>query len=276
MDTAVVAAAARELIDKFRSDRGPQLAAMIAYYALLSFVPLVFIAVSIVGFFGHASASSAFVKKLGHIFPDSSLKTIASTINDIRSHSTVLGILGLVFLVWTSLGLFGALESAFNIVYSRPNRAFVEGKLRAMTALSALLVLLFVGLGVGSLGYGELERLIPGLAGNPVAAYALPLVVSAAAVFGFLLFAYYLLPNVPQGLRDVLPGAVVATTVLEATFQALPVYLHLSRNSTAQRAFGGPVILLVWLYVMANVTVFGAEVNWWLARRRTGPQPSLF
>jgi len=26
--------------------------------------------------------------------------------------------------------------------------------------------------------------------------------------------------------------------------------------------------LLVWLYVMANVTVLGAEVNWWLAHRR--------
>jgi uncharacterized BrkB/YihY/UPF0761 family membrane protein len=23
------------------------------------------------------------------------------------------------------------------------------------------------------------------------------------------------------------------------------------------------VILLVWLYVMANVIVFGAELNWW-------------
>jgi uncharacterized BrkB/YihY/UPF0761 family membrane protein len=28
------------------------------------------------------------------------------------------------------------------------------------------------------------------------------------------------------------------------------------------------VILLIWLYVMANVIVFGAEINWWLARGR--------
>ena len=31
---------------------------------------------------------------------------------------------------------------------------------------------------------------------------------------------------------------------------------------------GGPVILLVWLYVMANVIVIGAELNEWLSRRR--------
>ena len=48
----------------------------------------------------------------------------------------------------------------------------------------------------------------------------------------------------------------------------LPIYLDLARGSPVLQAFGGPVILLVWLYVMANVIVFGAEINWWMARRR--------
>jgi uncharacterized BrkB/YihY/UPF0761 family membrane protein len=33
------------------------------------------------------------------------------------------------------------------------------------------------------------------------------------------------------------------------------------------RALGAPVILLIWLYVMANAIVLGAEVNWWRATR---------
>lgn len=49
---------------KFQADRGPYLAAMIAHYALLSFVPLTFIALSMLGFFGHAKASDSLVKKL--------------------------------------------------------------------------------------------------------------------------------------------------------------------------------------------------------------------
>jgi uncharacterized BrkB/YihY/UPF0761 family membrane protein len=32
------------------------------------------------------------------------------------------------------------------------------------------------------------------------------------------------------------------------------------------------VILLVWLFVMANVIVLGAEVNWWFWQRRPRPQ----
>ena len=62
-----------------------------------------------------------------------------------------------------------------------------------------------------------------------------------------------------------LPGAVVAAVVLEATFQVLPLYLRYSSNVVALKAFGAPALLLVWLYVMANVIVFGAEINWWLS-----------
>ncbi|HXR12514.1 MAG TPA: hypothetical protein VN770_09480, partial [Gaiellaceae bacterium] len=40
------------------------------------------------------------------------------------------------------------------------------------------------------------------------------------------------------------------------------------------RVLGGPVILLLWLYVMANVIVLGAELNWWVAQRREAANPS--
>src|SRR5262249_41965259 len=114
-----------------------------------------------------------------------------------------------------------------------------------------------------------LDRLAPGVGHNSVVAYAVPVVVSSMAVFGFLLCVYYFLTNVEHTFWDVLPGALVTTVVLEVTFQALPIYLHVARDSTPQRAFGGPVILLVWLYLMANVIVLGAEYHWWRSARAT-------
>ena len=96
----------------------------------------------------------------------------------------------------------------------------------------------------------------------------LSILASTAASFAFLLVSYYMLTNVPHTLTDVLPGAAAGTVVLGVTFQVLPVYLDLAQDSPALQAFGGPVILLVWLYLMANVIVLGAELNWWIARRR--------
>jgi uncharacterized BrkB/YihY/UPF0761 family membrane protein len=64
-------------------------------------------------------------------------------------------------------------------------------------------------------------------------------------------------------LGDVIPGAVASAVLLEGSFQVLPLYVRGLTELPALQAAGGPVVLLVWMYVMANLIVFGAEVNWW-------------
>jgi membrane protein len=257
---------------KFFRDRGTHLAAMIAYYALLSFFPLLFLALALLGLAGRADETSYVVTELKRAFPGASIAGIVKTVRTVQDNATTLGIVGGVALLWASLSLFSVLESAFNIVYDRPNRSFLRGKALAIVFMTTSLVVLFVGLLAGSLGFDVLKRYVPGFAGNPVAAYALSVVISTVAVFAFVLSAYHRLTNADLSWREVLPGAVVATLGLESTFQVLPVYLRLSNNVPAAQAFGGPVILLVWLYVMSIVIVFGAEVNWQLGQWK--PQES--
>jgi membrane protein len=263
-----------EPLGKFFADRGPHLAAMIAYFALLSFVPLLFLTVSLLGLAGRPDESSYLVTELKRAFPGSSVASIVHTVREIQNHATALGIVGGAALLWTSLSLFSVLESAFNIVYGQPNRSFLRGKLLAVGLMLLSLVSLFVGLLAGSIGFDLLKRYAGGVAGNSYVAYGLSVAVSLLAIFVFLVAVYYLLTNVEHTFAEVLPGAVVAAIVLEASFQVLPIYVRFSNNVVALKAFGGPALLLVWLYVMSNVMVFGAEVNWWLAhrRRQVGPE----
>src|SRR5918912_2299371 len=262
-----------EPLGKFFADRGPHLAAMIAYFALLSFVPLLFLLASLLAVAGRPDESTFLVTELKRAFPGSSISSIVHTVREIQKHATALGILGGAALLWTSLSLFSVLESAFNIVYGQPNRSFLRGKLLAVGLMLLSLVTLFVGLLVGSFGFDLLRRYAGGFAGNSYVAYGVSVVVSLVAVFVFLIVVYYLLTNVEHSFADVLPGAVTAAIVLEASFQVLPLYVRFSSNVVALKAFGGPALLLVWLYVMANVIVFGAEVNWWRSEGRHAPQP---
>jgi membrane protein len=260
-------------VEKFLADRGTHLAAMIAYFALLSLVPLVFLALALLGLFGRVDAESYFVAELNHLFPAGSIEDVVRVVRSIQRNAAALGIVGAVFLLWTSLSLFSVLESAFNIVYGRPNRSFLRGKALAVVLLISSLVVLFVGLVAGSIGYQLLQRFAPGVAGNTYVAYVLSIAVSTVAVFVFLFSVYYLLTNVKLTFSEVLPGAIFATVVLQATFQILPLYVRLSRDVVVLQAFGTPVILLVWMYVMANVIVLGAEVNCLLGHaREPGPE----
>jgi membrane protein len=254
---------------KFFADRGTHLAAMIAYFALLSMVPLVFLALALLGLFGRADETSLFVQELELLFPSQEVSDIVGVVRSIQRNAATLGIVGAAFLLWTSLSLFSVLESAFNIVYGLPNRSFLRGKALAVLLMASSLILLFVGLVVGSFGYELLDRFAPALTANAFVGYALPILVSTGAVFVFLVSVYFVLTNVRLSLREVLPGTVVATVLLQLTFQVLPVYDRYARDPDliVLRAFGGPVILLIWLYVMANAIVLGAEVNWWRSRR---------
>jgi membrane protein len=257
----------RDLVQKFYADRGPHLAAMIAYFALLSFVPLTFLSLSVLGLTGRADESSFLVREIKKTLPGTPIDQIVNLVHAVQDNAAALGIVGGVALLWTSLSLFSVLESAFNIVYGRPNRSFLRGKGLAVLLMVSSLVTLFVALLTGSLGVSALQEYAP-VVSNPITAYALSIGVSLLGVFLFLVSCYYVLTNEDDlALREVLPGAIFAAILLEATFQVLPLYQRYADLNPALRAFGAPAILLVWLYVMANVIVFGAELNWWFARR---------
>jgi membrane protein len=257
----------RDLWRKFFADRGTHLAAMIAYFALLAFVPLTFLALAFLGLTGRADESSFLVKEIKHALPGTPIERIIDLVHSVQDNAATLGIIGAAALLWTSLSLFSALESAFNIVFGRPNRSFLHGKGLASLLMVGSLVTLFLALLAGSFGVAALKEYAPGFASNNGVAYAVSIAVSFLGVFAFLLSVYVLLPNDDVSVRDVLPGTIIAAALLEATFQVLPIYQRYADLNPALRAFGAPAILLVWLYVMANVIVFCCEINWWRVRR---------
>src|ERR1700712_1763537 len=174
---------------------------MIAYFALLSLVPLLFLALALLGLVHQADEGSFFVRELSKTFPNTSLDAILRAVRGIQANATALGIVGAAFLLWSSLSFFSVLESAFNIVYGRPNRGFLHGKALATMMMVGSLVSLFASLVVGSIGQ-EVLKLYLGFQGNDTLARVLAIVVSALGLFVFLTSAYYVLTNVDLKLRD--------------------------------------------------------------------------
>jgi membrane protein len=257
-----------QLWKKFFADRGTHLAAMVAYFALLSFVPLVFLALALFGFTHRADASDFFVSELKRAFPGTSVKSIVKLAHSVQDNAAALGIIGGVGLLWSSLSLFSALESALNIVYGLPNRGFLRGKGIAAALMSSMIAVLFTSLVIGGLGVSILRSSAPDVADNTALAYSLSIAASLLGVFVFLLAVYRWLPNTPVSWTEALPGAILGAVALELSFQVLPTFARYADVNVTLRTLGGPAILIVWLYVMANVLLFGGELNWWWRQRR--------
>ncbi len=258
------------IVSKFLADRGTHLAAMIAYFALLSFVPLLFLALSLTALAGQQTESSYLVEELRRAFPASSVDRLINVVRSIQDQATSIGIIGGIALLWGALGFFSVLESAFNIVYGLPNRSFIRQKLLVLVLVAGSLAVLFIALVVGSVGVDLIHN--TGVAGG-VLSYVYALALSTLLIFGLVWTLYNLLTNAALTWKETFPGAVFATLLLQASFQLLPLFVRLTDGDLVTlQAFGGLVLLLFWLYLMANVLVLGAEVNWWFRYGRAAAE----
>ena len=255
----------RGVVSTFLAVRGTHVAALIAFYALLAIFPLVFITLSLAGLFGEQGETSRLVEQLQRAFPGVSARRLANTVNEFREQAIFLGLIGGVGLLWSSLGLFSALESAFNIVYGVTNRTFAHGKVLMLAMVAGLLAVMFVALAVGALG---VEVLLGFRGVGTTLAYAFPVALQALLLFGLLWVVYHVLPNTKLTWKAAVPGAAGASAALTASFQGVPLFVRATDNLVALRAFGGATLLLVWLFLMANILVLGAVINWRLAVRR--------
>src|SRR5918997_4507504 len=93
----------RTIFGRFFENRGTHFAAIIAYFALLSFVPLVFLAFALLAVAGRVGEESFLVEELQRAFPSASIDSIVTAVETVRDNATALGIAGGVMLLWSSL-----------------------------------------------------------------------------------------------------------------------------------------------------------------------------
>lgn len=257
------------VLRNFFADRGTHLAAMIAYYALLSLIPFLFLVLTLIGLIGEPRETSYLVQQLTRTLPGEPVQDVVDLVAALRRNVASFGLIGLVSLIWTSLGFLSAAGSALNIIYEVPDRAFVRQKLFILVIVSSTVVTVFAALVVATTVFAWVADIDGGVLGGVVTIRTVvSLLLTTLATFAFLWVVYRYLPNADVRPREALPGAIWATLVLQLSFQLLPLYVAFAEGLPTLRAFGGIVILLVWLFVMANVFVLGGELNFWLGRGR--------
>ncbi|TKX81706.1 YihY/virulence factor BrkB family protein [Halorubrum sp. SD626R] len=243
---------ARRVVDVAIDRQVTFLAAAIAYYAFVSLVPaLLLLVVVATAVFGEVIAGELVASAGGFLTPAGE-EAVTGAVSSAGGR-TGAGVLGVAVLLWSTLKVFRGLDTAFAELYG-----VKEPPDFAKQLTDAGSVVLGVGVGVG----------VMVIVGAFVAAAdAVPTVeaVSILVLPGFLavvfLPMYYLLPQPRIGLREALPGAVVAAvgwTLLQTGFQ---VYAASAGQFQVYGVIGGILLLVTWLYLAAVVVVVGGVVN---------------
>ncbi|MCU4971648.1 YihY/virulence factor BrkB family protein [Halobacteria archaeon AArc-m2/3/4] len=234
------------------------LAAGFAYYAFVSLIPLVLLALVVGSLLGGEELAQRLVEYAGDLLPDAGdeLVTDALTTEAGRAEATVVA---LVVAVWGGLKVFRGLSQAFDAVYDTDEEdSMLEQIKQGITVIFgiALALTLMVAMGV-VLGIVSSEIPFAGL---------LSWVILILGLFLAFVPIYYMLPPIPVEVREILPGAAFAAigwTVLQAGFQ---FYAANAAQYEAYGAVGAVLLFVTWLYFAGILILLGAVVNVVLSR----------
>lgn len=244
---------------RFSEDRAGNLAALIAYYAFFSIFPLLLALVTILGYVlgGNESLRQQVLSSALKNFPLLKPQDIGSL-----SGNAFALVVGLLLALWSGLSVANTAQQAFNTVHDVAKVDFPGFVPRLVRSLE-LIGIVGGGLVVTTLLQGALSG---------AATYGLDLgvgVVVLGAVVGVILntivfvYAFRRLTVRELGWSDVFPGAVI-TAVAWFVLQKVGTSLLNNKVNGAQGTYGTFAVvigLLFWFYLLAQITLYCAEIN---------------
>ncbi|MDB5667097.1 MAG: YihY/virulence factor BrkB family protein [Alphaproteobacteria bacterium] len=251
-------------------------AAGVAFYAFLAFVPLLAALVLTYGLVAEPATVVRHFQQLTAVMPADAARLIGEQLMSMTKTASTQKGLGLLLAIL--LSLYGAMRGAtsiivaLNIVYNiDEDRSFVRKTGLAVLITAAALVSLLAGiLAISALGW--LEHLLP--FSSRVVQTLLKLLswVAAAAVVSFLIAAVYrYAPNRPNTRwRWLTPGSLAATVLWLLATLGFGFYVaNFGNYNATYGSLGAVIVFLTWLYLIAYILLLGGELNSELEKQTT-------
>lgn len=254
----------REVVEKWRRDKAEKLAASLAFYSVFAIAPMMMFGLALSTYIAERREATDFLQAISErlLGPRAaeSLRPVLESGGHPHGSATVIGILTLLF---GASSTFFHLEDIVNMVWSAPRRRsgvvdYIRRRVFSFFLVIAMTLLFLVA--------PTLTILAAGLGRSRATATLLSAVLEAL-FFGTV---FKVLPDAPVHWRDVWSGAAL-TAALFAVAQVVMGY-YLGRIA-ARSLYGGAgafLALLFWMYVSAQILLFGVEfVAVRAARRRS-------
>ena len=252
---------------EFGEDNVLRLSAAVAYYAMFSIGPLLFIVVGLAGLaFGNDAVRAQINQSLQGMLGEGAAKTVDSMVAARSLGSSVVTVtVGVVALLVGATGVLAQMQDSLNTIWgvkSKPGRGFWELLRKRFISLSMVLgigFLLLVSLAVSAAlaaFTGTLNRILPM---GEMIGHILDFAISFGVVT--LLFAaiFKYMPDVKVPWSKVWVGAIGTSLMFTLGKFLLGLYLGKESTSSAYGAAGSVIVILMWVYYASVIFFFGAE-----------------
>ncbi|MCA1825514.1 MAG: YihY/virulence factor BrkB family protein [Gemmatimonadales bacterium] len=251
----------RALRREWAANKLTDAAAALTFYGILALFPFVLFIVAAASLIIRPEQVQALGDALARDTPPALAPILLARLGELTSRPRV-GVLTFSALaaVWSSTtgvtSLVTALNSAYGVSERRPRWKVYTMAFAVMlgaTLLALLAALLAVVVPIAARQLGASWQPLVGWLRLPVATFLMMIVWATI---------YYVLPNVTQTVRLIMPGSVAGVIGWLAATLVFSFYVSQFGNfGITYGALGGIVILLVWMWLSSLALMLGAEVN---------------
>lgn len=252
---------ARALWREWTRNKLMDAAAALTFYGILALFPFIFVIVATASLVIRPEQVQALGAALARDTPPALSPILLARLAEITSRPRVgvltLSALAALFTSTTGVAsLVAALNAAYGVAKRRPQwklytMAFAVMSGAALLALLAAVLAVVAPIAATRLGVPQWP--LVGWLRVPVA--TLLMMIPWAAI-------YYVLPNVKQTIRSILPGVVAGVLVWLAATLGFSFYVsHFGNFGVTYGALGGIAVLLIWMWLSSLALMLGAEIN---------------
>lgn len=270
---------------RYSRKSGGLLAGSVAFFSLLSIVPVLFIAVSLARLGAREEhARSTFLEELSRWIGPSGAETVADLLGrQGGGQSLTTRILHAAVVVYMSTRLFSKLRSSINHLWDieplpagtvRENLLRKARRFLATFAMVTLVEVLLLAMVVVKTALAVASARLAPHADTPILSRVIETLVSLAVVTGLFAAIFRVLPDARIAWRDLVGGALLTACLFSAGATLVSIYLgHKATDDTF--GDGGPlVMLLLWVNYSAQIFFFGVTFTAeWAERRGDGIHP---
>lgn len=266
-----------EVFEIWVKERPNQLAAALAYFGMVSFAAVLYIAYLIAGIFiNEAAAAERLYSRVEAVLGSETATFIQDSVAALAASksggSPLISAISFISLLFVAMGLFLQITYVLNRIWGVPlirreNKiAIIRQRLFAFVMVMALGLLVIVATMV-NMAFAWFGSVIKDYYAGSNILSLLNIFVLLGVIVLANAFIYKVLPDVKLAWRDVWPGSLVTTFLMALGGLVLGIYFRLGGISSAFAAAGTFAVLMISIYYFAQIFLFGAVITRVYAQR---------
>lgn len=257
-----------KFFEKISTDNAFNLAAALAYYAVFSMAPFLYILVNVLGLlFEEYKVRTAIFDSLAELIGPSGAAQLQSTLINmgIQEAGWFQNVVGLLVLLFAATTIFATIQNGLNYIFRVKVKlnygifSFFKTRLIAFAIIIGIAFIALISLvanGLVGLFSDVIIQSFPALATSLEALnnFVFPYVVS---VLLFLIIFRYL-PDASASWKDLIIGALFTGLLFAGGRYLIGFYIGQSNIATIYDAAGSLMVIFVWMYYSSLIFYIGA------------------